>query len=73
MNCEIGGHIKPEGWHNWGNKQNEQTARYEEYNNKLAEGSVENRVGWSRQLSKKEASKITIEEVFKMHNYWIPE
>lgn len=73
MNCEIGSHIKPEGWHNWGNKQNEQTARYEEYNNKLAEGSVENRVGWSRQLSKKEASKITIEEVFKMHNYWIPE
>ena len=28
MNCYLGKHIRPEGWHNWGNPQNEQTARY---------------------------------------------
>ena len=33
MNCELGSHIVPAGWHNWGNKDNEQTARYLEFNN----------------------------------------
>lgn len=33
MNCELGGHIRPEGWHHW-EKQREQTARYLEYNNR---------------------------------------
>ena len=28
MNCELGKHICPAGWHNWGNEANEQTARY---------------------------------------------
>ena len=27
MNCYLGKHIRPEGWHNWGNPQNEQTDR----------------------------------------------
>ena len=33
MNCELGRHIRPEGWHHW-EKQREQTARYLEYNNR---------------------------------------
>lgn len=28
MNSYMGKHIRPEGWHNWGNPKNEQTARY---------------------------------------------
>ena len=31
LNCELGGHIKPEGWDNWRNPANEQTARFGEY------------------------------------------
>ena len=31
INCEMGKHIRPEGWHNWGNVENEKTARYAEY------------------------------------------
>ena len=34
MDCELGKHIRPEGWHNWNNAKNEETARYAEYGNK---------------------------------------
>lgn len=64
MNCEMGNHIRPEGWHNWGNKDNEQTARYIEYNNTGAGANTKSRVAWAKQLTKKEASKITQETVF---------
>lgn len=39
INCWMGEHIKPEGWHNWGNKENEKTARYYEYNS-LGQGGI---------------------------------
>ncbi len=72
MNCELGKHIRPEGWYNWGNEANEKTARYLEYNNK-GEGSAKGkRVAWSRQLTKKEASQITMENVFKQNDGWLP-
>lgn len=64
LNCEMGGHIRPEGWHNWGKKSNEETARYQEYGNYGTGASTKQRVAWSKQLTKKEAAKITIEEVF---------
>ena len=62
MNCELGSHIRPEGWHHW-QKNREQTARYLEYGNTGAGAYTNSRVGWSRQLDKKEAKKITREEV----------
>lgn len=34
MDCELGKHIRPEGWHNWNNAKNEETARYAEYGNR---------------------------------------
>ena len=64
MNCEMGRHIRPEGWHNWGNTANEQTARYQEYNNSGAGAATAQRVAWSRQLTKKEAAQITPETIF---------
>ena len=33
LNCEFGSHIRPEGWDNWRNKENEKTARYAEFGN----------------------------------------
>jgi pectinesterase len=43
-----------------------------EYNNTGAGAKTSNRVGWCRQLTKKEAAKITLSEVFKECNDWIP-
>ncbi|MDO4158959.1 MAG: pectinesterase family protein [Prevotellaceae bacterium] len=73
MNCELGSHILPAAWHNWGNKENEKTARYLEYNNTGDGASVSERAAWSRQLTKKEAAKVTLDNVFKMDNSWLPE
>lgn len=73
MNCELGSHIVPCGWHNWGKASNEETARYAEYNNSGAGASTKNRTSWSKQLTKKEAAKVTLENVFKIDNSWIPE
>ena len=71
MNCELGKHIRPEGWNNWGNKDNEKTARYAEYNNTGEGSDYFHRVAWSKQLTKKEALKITPEAVFSQETKWI--
>lgn len=70
MNCELGKHIRPEGWHNWGKTTNEQTARYLEYNNRGEGANVNGRCPWSKQLTKKEAQKITPDEVFSINTEW---
>ena len=71
MNCELGGHIHPEGWHHW-EKQREKTARYLEYNNHGEGAQTKERVTWSRQLTKKEAAQITPETVFSVGSKWNP-
>ena len=71
MNCEMGGHIRPEGWHHW-EKQREQTARYLEYNNHGEGAKTQQRAAWSRQLTKKEAQKITPDAVFSTSSSWNP-
>lgn len=70
MNCELGGHIRPEGWYNWDNAANEKTARYLEFNNKGAGASTSKRVAWAKQLSKKEASVITPKNVLGPDLTW---
>jgi len=69
MNCELGGHIRPAGWHHW-EQHREQTARYMEYNNHGEGAKTSERVAWSRQLTKKEAEKITLATVM---GGWMPE
>ena len=71
MNCELPKNIRPEGWHNW-QKEREQTARYMEYNNRGEGAATDQRVTWSRQLTKKEAQKITLQEVFTVNDTWQP-
>ena len=44
--CEMGSHIKPEGWHNWGKPENEKTAFFAEYKNN-GPGARGKRVEWS--------------------------
>lgn len=71
MNCDLGGHIRPEGWHHW-QKEREKTARYLEYHNRGEGADTKNRVVWSRQLTKKEAALITPEKVFARNDGWSP-
>lgn len=72
MNCQLGKHILPVGWHNWSNTQNETTARYCEYDNHGEGAATKERAAWTRQLTKKEAAKVTLESVFRQNGGWIP-
>ena len=72
MNCQLGKHILPVGWHNWSNTQNETTARYCEYNNHGEGAATKERAAWTRQLTRKEAAKVTLENVFRQDGGWIP-
>ena len=72
MGCELGSHILPEEWHNWDKPANELTARYSEYRNTGPGASPETRVAWSRQLSRREAKRYTLENVFARSDGWIP-
>ena len=72
LNCEMGGHIKPEGWNNWRNPTNELTARYAEYNSTGPGANPDKRFKWSKQLTKDEAEKITVESVLGGNDAWNP-
>jgi pectinesterase len=61
LNCEMGKHIKPEGWHNWSKPDAEKTAFYAEYNCTGDGFLPKSRVTWSHQLRKSEAKKYTLE------------
>ncbi|HEV2294930.1 MAG TPA: pectinesterase family protein [Tepidisphaeraceae bacterium] len=63
INCQIGEHIKPEGWDNWRNPENEKTARYVEYGNTGKGADTRERVPWAKQLTREEAAKYTVENV----------
>ena len=57
IGCEMGGHIRPEGWHNWNKPDAEKTAFYAEYRSSGAGANPAGRVPWSHQLTDEEAAK----------------
>ncbi|MEL0455856.1 pectate lyase [Flavobacteriaceae bacterium SZ-1-7] len=59
IDCDMGGHIRPEGWHNWSKKDAESLTFYAEYNCKGTGFKPSERVNWSHQLTKREAKKYT--------------
>ncbi|WAT15233.1 pectinesterase family protein [Xanthomonas fragariae] len=58
INSQLGAHIVPEGWNNWGNAANEATARFSEYQSTGAGANASRRVQWSRQLSAAQAAAL---------------
>lgn len=72
VDCQMGAHIHPAGWNNWGKAENEQTARYAEYNSTGPGGNPGKRVPWSKQLSRDEAAKITAASVLSAGDTWKP-
>jgi len=70
--CELDNHIRPEGWENWRNPDNERTARYYEYGNTGPGARTTQRVSWSHQLTKREAEAITPAAIFHTDTDWLP-
>lgn len=73
INCEMGSHITPAGWHNWNNPDNEQTARYGEYGSKGPGASTSGRVAWAKTLSDQEVKDLLdLEKVYTKTTSWTP-
>lgn len=50
IRCQMGRHIRPQGYHNWGKPDNERTAYYAEYQCSGEGSKTDNRVVWAHQL-----------------------
>lgn len=73
IGCEMGRHICPAGWDNWRNPDNENTARYAEYNNSGEGASTSGRVSWSVKLKKSEAVVYDdISYIYSVSDSWNP-
>lgn len=59
IECDMDGNIHPQGWHNWGNKDNESTARYGEYKNSGHAADTAQRAPWAKALTDDEAKNLT--------------
>lgn len=68
IDCHMGRHIRPEGWHNWNKESNEQTAYYAEYKNHGPGSRTGKRVAWSHQLTREEAEEYSFEKVMFQEN-----
>ena len=73
VRCEMGPHIRPEGWHNWSKPEAEKTARYWEYMSRGPGANPSARVSWSHQLPEDEAARLTVENVLKGFDNWNPQ
>jgi pectinesterase len=63
INCQMGKHVLPEGWHNWSKPEAENTTFYAEFENSGEGFQPLNRVSWSHQIDTTEAQKYTIENI----------
>jgi pectinesterase len=65
VECELGGHIRPEGWNNWGSAEKEKTVFYAEGKNTGPGADTVNRVSWSKVLTDEQVKKYCAQEVLK--------
>ena len=70
IQCELGKHIAPEGWNNWGKASNEKTAFYAEYQSTGEGANPAARAKYSHQLT--DISKYQPEKVLAGNDGWNP-
>ncbi|MBK7098351.1 MAG: pectin esterase [Sphingobacteriales bacterium] len=63
INCLMSGIIKPEGWDNWRNPENEKTVFYAEYKSGGKGGDSSKRVNWSHQLTENESKEYSLNKI----------
>ena len=65
VKCDMGEHIRPEGWNNWSSKEKEKTVTYAEGGNTGPGADTSKRVSWSKQLTDEQVEAITAQEVLR--------
>lgn len=64
IRCEMGGHIRSEGWHNWSRPEVETSVFYAEYKCYGPGSKTDQRVKWAGTLTDREAAEYTLENIF---------
>lgn len=72
LRTELPAEIRPEGWHNWGKPQAEQTTFYAEYGSTGPGANDAARVKWAKPLSAAEAAALTPAAVLAGADGWNP-
>lgn len=72
LNTKMSEVVRPEGWHNWGRPEREQTTRYAEFGSTGAGANDGKRVNWAKRLSATEAKEYTVEAVLRGDDGWNP-
>ena len=70
IRCEMGRHIRPEGYNNWGKADNERTAYYAEYKCFGEGADTSKRADWAHQLT--DLEDYEMKEVLKGADHWNP-
>ncbi|UQZ32166.1 pectin methylesterase [Paenibacillus sp. PK3_47] len=70
VDCWLGGHIRREGWDDWGKDSVWNTVHYGEYGSRGPGAVPGERVAWSKQLQQREAMNFTLEAVFGGDTGW---
>ncbi|MCC8088381.1 MAG: pectinesterase family protein [Rikenellaceae bacterium] len=70
IDCAMGDFILPAGWHNWNKPEAESTVYYGEYG--TTGNSTDNRVSWSRIMTRSEAEAY-YNELRNMKNKYLPQ
>ncbi|MCR4588266.1 MAG: pectin methylesterase [Lachnospiraceae bacterium] len=63
LHCEMGAHIRPEGWHDWGKTSAYDTIFFAEYDSTGPGANPEKRASFSHQLTDEEAAEYTIDHI----------
>lgn len=72
IDCFIGGHIRPEGWHDWEKPHARSTVFYAEYGSFGPGGDMRQRPDWIRRLTEQDLARYTPAEVLSGDDNWSP-
>jgi pectinesterase len=70
LNCWMGGHIRPEGWDNWGNAANEKTVWFAELGSTGPGAEAPARAAWARTLAPGAAAAFAPEVFLRGIDGW---
>lgn len=65
LDCEMGAHIAPEGWHDWGRPESHERVIFAEFESRGAGASAGTRTPWSRQLTAQEAEAYELRRLLQ--------
>ena len=72
LDCWMGDHIRPEGWHNWNKEAAEKTAWFGEYKSEGPGGGAAGRVKWAKELTEAEAREFRPDAFLRGSDGWSP-